>query len=77
MKMVLIGFNMVLSTQWYSMKVFMSHIVTSLRYRIKVTSFETDLILATLYIFPSNFGPSKAARMVKVPLESSCHSLST
>ena len=45
--------------------------------QIQVTNFEAGGILTTLYIFPFNFGPSKATRMVKVPLESSCHSPSS
>ncbi len=44
----------------------------------KVTSFEAGLNYTNHTVFLlNNFGPSKATRMVKVPLESSCHSPSS
>ncbi len=57
------------------MKVFMSpyDFPEGLNSQIQVTNFGAGLILTTPYVFPYNFGPSKATRMVKVPLESSYH----
>ena len=58
---------MVLSTQWYDTKVFRSSsgFPIGLGTQILVTNIEAGLILTTLYVFPSNFGPSKVQEWLR------------